>query len=823
MIKTKILILLASVATLQVSGQSWIRINQLGYLPQSVKAAVFISLTEEKAGDFRLCDAITDEVVFKAKAEVFSGEEWGMKSAARLDFSRFEIPGGYYLVVNGTRSDPFRISADVYEGTSDYILRYMRQQRCGYNPYYADSCHTHDGFIVDHPSLTGEIIDVTGGWHDASDYLQYVTTSANAVYQLLFAYIKNPEVYGDDFDSNGMPGKNAIPDILDEARWGIDWLMKMNPAKGEMYNQIADDRDHRGFRIPTLDTVSYGNGLFRPVYYVTGKSQGLRKYKNRSTGVSSVAGKYSSAFALASQVFRMYDQTLADKLAVKARDAWDFALTDIGVTQTACTVSPYFYEEDNFADDLELAAFEMFRLTGDSSFLARADYWGVLEPVTPWIEKDTARHYQFYPFVNLGHANLGLKGGRYASRYRSFMRKGLSILDGRRKSDPFRVTIPFIWCSNNYIAASLTQHRLYYDITGNDQFRMSEAALRDWLFGCNPWGTSMICGLPEGGDYPRYPHAALTLVRGEIPEGGLIDGPVYTSIFKGLRGVALLRPDDYREFQNGKVVYHDDIGDYSTNEPTMDGTASLSFILSSLENDGLKQSGGEGSNIRDPEGALIRKNVDKKEIYFVFSADEFGEGAEHILSVLSDNNVKASFFLTGNFIRKKDNAACLKRMAQDHHFIGPHSDRHLLYASWDKRDSLLVSRSIFESDLKSNYRELEKRKALSDGTKYFLPPYEYYNSAIASWTANMGVTLINFTPGTGTNADYTTPGMENYRSSDELLARLKNFESSAKDGLNGAIILIHLGTHPDRTDKFYFKLDEIIKYFSLKGYTFKRL
>ncbi len=135
----------------------------------------------------------------------------------------------------------------------------------------------------------------------------------------------------------------------------------------------------------------------------------------------------------------------------------------------------------------------------------------------------------------------------------------------------------------------------------------------------------------------------------------------------------------------------------------------------------------------------------------------------------------------------------------------------------------LCPRSIFESDLKSNYRELEKRKALDNGTKYFLPPYEYYNSAIASWTANMGVTLINFTPGTGTNADYTTPEMKNYRSSDELLARLKNFESSAEDGLNGAFILIHLGTHPDRTDKFYFKLDEIIKYFSLKGYTFKRL
>ncbi len=83
----------------------------------------------------------------------------------------------------------------------------MRQQRCGYNPYYADSCHTHDGFIVDHPARTGEIIDVTGGWHDASDYLQYVTTSANAVYQMLFAYTKNPGVYRDHYNAAGKPGR----------------------------------------------------------------------------------------------------------------------------------------------------------------------------------------------------------------------------------------------------------------------------------------------------------------------------------------------------------------------------------------------------------------------------------------------------------------------------------------------------------------------------------------------------------------------------------------------------------------------------------------
>jgi peptidoglycan/xylan/chitin deacetylase (PgdA/CDA1 family) len=162
-------------------------------------------------------------------------------------------------------------------------------------------------------------------------------------------------------------------------------------------------------------------------------------------------------------------------------------------------------------------------------------------------------------------------------------------------------------------------------------------------------------------------------------------------------------------------------------------------------------------------------------------------------------------------------------MITEKHFVAPHSDKHLLYASWEKRDSLLVSKEQFQSDLKANYKELIKRKAVIPEQKYFLAPYEWYNSAITSWTADMGVKLINFTPGTGTNADYTTPDMQNYISSEKLSDRIKNFESSEKDGLNGAFVLIHLGTHPDRKDKLYDRLDEIIKYFSSKGYSFNKL
>ncbi|HPT12390.1 MAG TPA: glycoside hydrolase family 9 protein, partial [Bacteroidales bacterium] len=798
----------------------WIRINQLGYLPHSVKVAVLISTDEINIDSFEICDAISGKVAFTGKALACSGSYWGMKTAARLDFSGFVTPGGYYIKAGNVTSESFRVNNDVYNGTADYILNYLRQQRCGYNPFLKDSCHTHDGVLVDHPTETGSRVDVVGGWHDASDHLRYTTTSANTVYQLLYAWSRSPEAYKDEYDANGRRGENGIPDILDEARWGLQWLIKMNPDSGIMYNQVADDRDHRGFRLPTQDTATYGLGRCRPVYFVTGKSQGLSKYKNRTTGVSSTAGKFSSAFAMGSRIFAAYDTLFAQKLAAKAVDAWEFGLTDLGTTQTACTVSPYFYEEDNYVDDLELAAWEMYKLTNDKQYLTRCDYWGTLEPVTPWIERDTARHYQYYPFVNMGHANVALSGTDYASKYRAFMRKGLTILENRNPQDPFHIPIPFIWCSNNYIAAALTQCHLYYEATGDSRFSEMEAAMRDWLFGCNPWGTSMISGIPAGGDYPVLPHSAVTKYLHVPPPGGLVDGPVYKRIYTNLSGLTLFGPDTYSDFQNGNVVYHDDMGDYSTNEPTLDGTASLSYYLSTLEKEGRSENASHSTDITDDNGAVIRKNSDQKVIYLIFSADSFGDGAEHILNTLEKRNIKGSFFLTGNYLRDKKNSSIVKRMVAGDHFIGPHSDNHLLYASWEKRDSLLVTRKLFEDDLRANYAVLAKA-GYKGSDRYFLPPYEWYNKAIASWTDDMGITLINFTPGTGTNADYTTPDMKNYISSDQLLQRLKTFEE--KNNMNGAFLLIHLGTSPARTDKFYLRLDDIIQYFSDKGYKFLKL
>lgn len=809
-----------------MAQQQWIRVNQIGYLPDSKKIAVFISTEKSAAGDFSVCDAVTGEEMYKASAkEAEDAGKWGMESAFRLDFSSLNKDGGYYIVFNGARSPEFKISPDVYDGLADYLLIYMRQQRCGYNPYNDTLCHQHDGYIVDHPTRSGEKIDVTGGWHDATDYLQYQTTSATTTYHLLFAYLEQEDksVFKDEYDAMGRKGANGIPDILDEARWGLDWLMKMNPEDKVMFNQIADDRDHAGFRLPQYDKVDYGwgPGKGRPVYFVTGKPQGLGKWINRTTGVASTAGKFASTFALGSAIFKEMDPAFSKKMMIKAEQAYRFAEEEPGNTQTACLVSPYFYEEDTYVDDIELAAATIYHFMKNEDWLKKADYWGELEPISPWMELGKGRHYQFYPFINLGHYYLASSNDTLrAKKYREFIRQGLQALKERAAGDPFMNGIPYIWCSNNLTSAAITQARLYHKVTGDTTYLEMEAALRDWLLGCNPWGTTMIVGYPAGGsDVPEYPHSSYTVIRGDLTYGGLVDGPVYKKVFDERAGHSLRNPDGFAVFNNGIAVYHDDIGDYASNEPTMDGTAGLTYYFAAMENMGKKQK--YLSVKKDAYGAVIRIEPEEKNIYLVFTADSMFQGGEKILKTLKKEKIHGSFFVTGNCLRLEEHKPLIKNIIKEGHYLGGHSDKHLLYANWGKRDSLIVSKEKIMEDIKQNAAELEKIGVSKENSLWFLPPYEYYNIESVNITENLGYKVLNYTPGTATPADYTIPSMKNYQSSQKLIDKLYNYEKAF--GLNGAIILIHPGVQDERTDKLYNRLGEIIQYLKKKGYSFKSL
>ncbi|PYP04089.1 MAG: glycoside hydrolase [Gemmatimonadetes bacterium] len=556
-----------------------IRVNQLGYRPDAPKRAVVCALEPRLIASFRVVDE-RDRTVLGPSAADAAGPFGSCAATYRLDFSMLDRAGVYRIVVAGATSPPVRIADDVYRGAADSLLAYLREQRSGYNPVFRDSVHQHsDGVLVDHPTRSGEFIPVSGGWADASDYLQYGATTAHATTMLLLAYRDHPEAFADRFQANGLPAANGIPDVLDEARWGLEWLLKMYPEDDLLLNQLGDDRDHTFWDLPVNDSADYGwgRGGRRPVYPCTGKPQGLFEYKNRSTGLASTAGKYAAAFALGAGVFQGRDSAYARQLARRARAVYALGAAHPGVCQTAPARSPYFYEEDDWADDMELGAAELYALTDEPTYFHAALQYAALEPVSPWMGQDTARHYQWYPWHNNGHYEIWRTGGDSARRVvAEYYRRGLEAVT-RRARNGFRIGIPFIWCSNNLLASFATQAHFYRRMTGDSTYLEYETAALDWLFGSNPWGVSMVIGL--GTTYPRTPHSVVAQQLHLQLTGGLVDGPVYRSIFEHLRGIRLLEADEYAPFNTGFIVYHDDVGDYSTNEPIMDGTANLAYVL----------------------------------------------------------------------------------------------------------------------------------------------------------------------------------------------------------------------------------------------------
>jgi len=606
-----LIILLFGFSGKKENTSTWIRINQLGYQPNGVKVAVWCSKELSAVGSrllsgWQLVEAASKKIVYNGRPGKAFGTYGPFKQTYRLDFSLYKKPGRYYLQAGGVRSPEFEIGENVYKGAADFCLRYMRQQRTGFNPFLKDSCHTHDGYV-----LYGEKagikdsthIDVAGGWHDASDYLQYSTTSANATYHLLAAYRDFPNVFTDEKLANGLDGKNGMVDVLDEAKWGLDWLLKMNPRQDQMFNQIADDRDHMGMRIPGQDTF-YGRGYERPVYFVSGEPQQRGKFMNNTTGTSSIAGKFASVFALAHFLLRADSTFMKNNERKtyydKAMYAYEFGLKKQGVSQTASVRSPYIYAEDNWTDDMELAAASIHTMlinnpgSGDHDYYTWFAYgFAQKEKITPWLGADTAKHYQWYPFINVGHYELAKQLTNYKNKPKErrdtiigFYKQGIQLVWNKAKQNAFYRGIPFIWCSNNLTTSFAIQCYWYKQLTGDKTFDELEQANFDWLFGCNPWGTSMVYGLPSWGDTPVDPHSAFTHIKNYPIDGGLVDGPVYGSIYKNLIGIKLYQPDEYETFQSDLAVYHDDYGDYSTNEPTMDGTASLIYLLAAKEAEG---------------------------------------------------------------------------------------------------------------------------------------------------------------------------------------------------------------------------------------------
>lgn len=222
-------------------------------------------------------------------------------------------------------------------------------------------------------------------------------------------------------------------------------------------------------------------------------------------------------------------------------------------------------------------------------------------------------------------------------------------------------------------------------------------------------------------------------------------------------------------------------------------------------------------------GGILRGPSHGKRIALEFTGHEYAEGAPVILDQLARRGAKASFFLTGDFLRRAEYAPLVRRIVAEGHYLGPHSDRHLLYCGWEASRPTLVTRAAFRRDLEDNLAELERFGVRRGEVPYWVPPYEWFNDEIVAWSLEVGPRIVNFTPGTRANADYTGEADPNFVSSQAILDSILERERVDPRGLDGFLLLMHVGAGPGRRDKMHDRFGELLDTLAGRGYAFVRV
>ena len=527
------LIMVAAIG--QASGQDdgpWIRANQIGYRISDPKIAVLASETPLK-GAFTVGE-------FSSDIGPDAGPWGAIPHHYRLDFTSLTKPGRYSVTFGETKSLPFAIGDDAFRDVPDKLLYFMRLQRCGENPVTGRKCHPDDG--VD--TVSGKKVDLVGGWHDAGDSLRHMITTSYCAAAFFLT--------GD----------------LDEARWGAAMVRKLHPDPETIYVQVGDDRDHGGgWRLWHDDKTDYGwgPGTGRAAWRATGRPEGP-KYKTASTGLASLAGRCAAVMALAGDV-------------ATARSLYRLGQTNPGCAQSVPVKAPHYYGERTYHDDMEWGAVELYQATKEPVFLTEAVRWAHLAHDESWMGKAFHGHYEYFPYVNLAHWRLyDLVDGDEKARIAGYYRNNLEEVRLRAERNPWRVGTPFVWCSTNDVIAFATQAVLYEKMTGDARYRPLAAEARDWIFGRNPWGVSFVTGV--GSFAAADVHHPFTVHGGDHPPtGGLVDGPVSGAINDEFKKYFDIKDDPLARFQSAEAKYHRHISDFSTNEPTIDGTVSLLVLL----------------------------------------------------------------------------------------------------------------------------------------------------------------------------------------------------------------------------------------------------
>lgn len=514
----------------------YIRVNSIGYLPADRKIGLAMTDLDLSGEQFQV--SASSGVLAAGPIGKDRGPYAKFLHLYEVDFTSFNTPGIYFLQIGDYHSDPFEISSQVYQPLIPLTLQFFQVQHCGSAPAEKhDQCHLNDGVIKGGPQ-NGRKIDTTGGWHDAGDYLKFLSTTAFSLDMMLTAYVQQPKVFQSE-------DKQKTPAVLQEAQIGLDWIYKMwNPTSNLLFYQVGDASDHQTWRLPEADQDKPA----RPVWPVSeGKGANL-------------AGKSAAAMALAAAIWGDKTQPYYDREYARNMLAAAESLYKYGKKRPAVQSSEGFYEETGWTDDMALAAAELYRATKNTTYLRDARAYA--------FEAGSAGGLNWGNVHGLAHYELAKLDLNSMAQSRQFLEADLMPAENFAKENPFKTGLDqFYWGSNETLAGLALEALWYEDLTLNPRFLPVAQNHRDFIFGVNPWG---VCWVSKAcmGATPLHPHHQIADLTNSNLAGFWDEGPVPMAEFD-TSGIQLDHPDEFAQFQDKTAVYHDDRADYMTNEPTI--------------------------------------------------------------------------------------------------------------------------------------------------------------------------------------------------------------------------------------------------------------
>jgi endoglucanase len=535
-----------------------ISINQAGYLTDAPKY-FFIN---EPADSFYLHDASDGKLVFKGtiRLKMKNDPASGM-DIYKGDFSAFEAPGKYYIALaNGKKSPTFEISDTVYNNLFNASLKSYYYQRCGVGleskyagEFKYGKCHTKDARF--HP-LAGEgYKDVTGGWHDAGDYGKYVVNAGVTVGTLLMAYELFPAKFLSD-SLNIPESGNRIPDILDEALFEIDWMLKMQREDGAVFTKVTKEK-FEDFVMPDKD-VEEG----RLIYHVS----------------STATADFAAVLAKASRLIKDYDKDLAKKYLDAATAAWKFLADNPGIIPRGGfknpegTVTGEYGDRDD-SDERAWAAAELFMSTGDKEYL---DYFTLYARKNNFRFKSISwsQLNDLAYFTILANSSKRNIPADIKDKIKAELLAYSDYLTAKSERDGYGVTIlpgEYRWGCNSDVLNNALILIVGYEITGDKNFYNLALGQLNYILGANAHQISFVTGI--GADYVRHPHHRPTASDGiEEPVPGFLSGGPN----QNLQDPVLVKLFDKNT--PPAMCYADDTGSWSSNEIAINWNAPLVFV-----------------------------------------------------------------------------------------------------------------------------------------------------------------------------------------------------------------------------------------------------